>query len=98
MQSPTFNKKYALSIPALSPKVSSNSDPSAVLDLLLSDESYDFGSGAWFLTTQCSPEVRGALQSGSESGWEMYITGCVGTSVTEDRRSYWDRAVQALGV
>jgi hypothetical protein len=99
MQSPTFNSKYAASIPALSSKLSSvSNDPAGTLDLLLSDEVYDFGSAAWFLTSQCSSDVRTQLQSGSEGGWESYISSCVGTTVTDARKAYWTRAVQALGV
>lgn len=99
MQSPSYNKIYAASLPALKaqlPKVSDS--PAELLDLLRDDETYDFGSGAWFLTTQCSEDVRKQLQSGSESGWSMYISDCVGTSVTDERKQYWERAVKALGV
>lgn len=99
MQSATYNKKYASSIPALKEKVSKVSNsPVDLLNLLRDNQSYDFSSGAWFLTTQCSKDVRAALQSGSESGWQMYISDCVGTSVTEERKVYWERAVKALGV
>ncbi|KAJ5628434.1 hypothetical protein N7490_010662 [Penicillium lividum] len=98
MQSPAFNKKYANSIPALKDQISKVADsPADLLDLLRGDETYDFGSGAWFLTTQCSGDVRTALQSGDESGWQRYITECVGTSVTDERKEYWQRAVEALG-
>jgi hypothetical protein len=99
MQSPTYNQKYASSIQALSEQYNSVSgNVSAVLDLLLSDEDYDFGSAAWFLTSQCTSDVRSALQSGSESGWQSYLTQCVGTTVTDERKAYWTRAIQALGV
>ncbi|CAG8175959.1 unnamed protein product [Penicillium olsonii] len=98
MQSPDFNKKYAASIPALKDKAASVSDPADLLDLLRNDGATDFGSGAWFLTTQCSKEVRSALADGSESGWQKYISDCVGTSVDDDRKAYWERAVKALGV
>jgi hypothetical protein len=99
MQSPAFNKKYANSIPALKDKIApvANS-PADLLDLLRDNETYDFGSGAWFLTTQCSKDVRSALQDGSETGWQQYISSCVGTSVTDERKQYWERAVKALGV
>ncbi|GFF57975.1 hypothetical protein IFM51744_09397 [Aspergillus udagawae] len=98
MQSPAFNAKYAASLPALADKLKGVSgDPAGVLDLLLSNEEYDFGSGAWFLTTQCSQDVRSELQSGSEAGWQKYITSCVGTDANEERKAYWTRAVQALG-
>ncbi|CAI7618481.1 unnamed protein product [Penicillium manginii] len=99
MQSPAFNKKYASSIPALKDKIAAVSNsPTDLLDLLRDNETYDFGSGAWFLTTQCSKDVRSALQDGSETGWEKYISSCVGTSVTDERKQYWERAVKALGV
>ena len=99
MQSPSFNKKYAADIPALKDKLASVSDsPADLLDLLRDNEIYDFGSGAWFLTTQCSKDVRTALQSGSETGWQNYISTCVGTTVTDDRKEYWQRATKALGV
>lgn len=99
MQSPSYNKKYASSIPALKDKVAQVSNsPVDLLDLLRNNKSYDFGSGAWFLTTQCSKDVRSALQSGSETGWQRYISDGVGTSVTDERKEYWERAVKALGV
>jgi hypothetical protein len=99
MQSPAFNAKYAASLPALADKLKGVSgDPAGVLDLLLSNEEYDFGSGAWFLTTQCSQDVRSELQSGSEAGWQKYISSCVGTDANEERKAYWTRAVQALGI
>lgn len=99
MQSPSYNQQYAASIPALASRYRSvKGNVTAVLDLLLSDETYDFGSAAWFLTSQCTPAVRAALRSGSEDGWRGYITNCVGTTVTDDRKAYWVRAVKALGV
>ncbi|KAJ5166345.1 uncharacterized protein N7482_005126 [Penicillium canariense] len=99
MQSPSYNKKYASSLPSLSDKLDSVSDdPAGLLDVLRADKAIDFGSGAWFLTTQCSQDVRTALQKGDDEGWQRYISDCVGTSVTDERRAYWERAVEALGV
>ncbi|OQE19264.1 hypothetical protein PENFLA_c019G07325 [Penicillium flavigenum] len=99
MQSPAFNKKYASSLPELKDKLPSVSNsPEELLDLLRSDSATDFGSGAWFLTTQCSKDVRTALADGSETGWQRFISDCVGTSVTDERREYWERAVKAIGV
>ncbi|KAH8689614.1 hypothetical protein BGW36DRAFT_401942 [Talaromyces proteolyticus] len=96
MQSPAFNKQYALSIPEIRGKVSD--DVAANLDLLLSNERWDFGSAAWFLVSQCTEDQRRDLQSGSEQGWEAYISGCVGTTVTDARREYWTRAIEVLDV
>lgn len=99
MQSPSFNKKYASSLPDLKSKIARvASNPADLLDLLRDNHGYDFGSGAWFLTTQCSKEVRTALQAGDEEGWQRYISDCVGTSVTDERKEYWQRAIKALGV
>jgi hypothetical protein len=99
MQSPAFNNLYAASIAALAPayaKISNN--VTAVLDLLLTDDRYDFGSAAWFLTPQCSPAVRSALQTGSEAGWDKYLTKCVGAKVTDARKAYWLRQGHASDV
>ncbi|KAL2871280.1 uncharacterized protein BJX67DRAFT_157907 [Aspergillus lucknowensis] len=99
MQSPTFNKEYAASIPALEGRFQSvKDDPAAVLDLLLEDAENDFGSGAWFLTTQCADAVRRGLQSGTEQGWRGFIVDCVGTEANEARKGYWVSAVNALQV
>ncbi|KAL2855489.1 hypothetical protein BJY01DRAFT_2776 [Aspergillus pseudoustus] len=98
MQSPAFNAKYAASIPAIKDQAEAvKDDPDAVLDLLVAVPEYDFGSGAWFLTTQCEESVRTALQSGSEAGWRGFIVDCVGTEANDARRKYWVRAVEALG-
>ena len=61
-----------------------------------SDTYYDFGSGAWFLKTQCSPEIQTGLAGGSLAGWQAYITGCVQTQANPERQAYWQRAMDAL--
>ena len=63
----------------------------AVLNILLApgNEDVDFGSAAWFLWSQCQAYVREALRTGSEGGWELYLTDCIGTTVTESRRALW---------
>lgn len=94
MQSPAFNKLYASSIPELKGKVSDN--VSATLDLLLENEHWDFGSAAWFLVSQCSEQVRQGVRDAELDGWEAYISQCVGTTVTEDRKAYWSRAKEVL--
>lgn len=67
----------------------------AVLELVNGDL-WGFASAAWFLGTQCGEEVGEGLAAGTEDGWEAYLTGCVGTSVTEDRTAVWRKAI-ALG-
>ncbi|KAF9888543.1 hypothetical protein FE257_008474 [Aspergillus nanangensis] len=97
MQSPAFNLEYAQSIPALKDQMGSvRGDPVKVLDLLFTKKEYDFGSGAWFLTSQCNRGARTALQSGSEEGWAQFISSCVGTDANKERKAYWRAAVEAL--
>ena len=43
MQSPTYNKKYATSIPSLKDKSSQSTNAGEVLNLLLTNKEYDFG-------------------------------------------------------
>ncbi|RDW83950.1 uncharacterized protein DSM5745_04276 [Aspergillus mulundensis] len=98
MQSVDFNKLYAASILEIADEFAKVQDqPGPVLDLLLQDPVLDYGSGAWFLTTQCNETVRSGLQNNGEEGWKAFITGCVVTEADEARRGYWSSAVTALG-
>ena len=99
MQSAAFNIKYAtdLGLVTASTLATSPDQLNDIRSLLTADDGIDFGSAAWFLTTQCQdPNVRSALQTGSQAGWETYLTSCVGTTVTSDRLAYWQMAMQAL--
>lgn len=99
MQYPQYNLKYAQSIPALKDKLAAaGSDPKAILSLLTASGEYDFGSAAWYLTTQCSPTVRAGLKSGSLAGWQAYITQCIQTQATPERQAYWQRAAKMMGL
>ena len=99
MQSGAFNLKYASSIPALSPALTALSpgDLTGVRKLLVSNDVYDFGSAAWFLSTQCSPEIRSGLQSGTTAGYQAYVSDCIHVPASGDRQAYWDRACRAFG-
>ncbi len=89
---PNYNAAYASSLGFKG----DTSDPDAVLAEVSPDQ-YSFGSGAWFLATYCSADIRAQLQSGSQAGWEGFVSSCVGTTVTNDRMAYWTNAMQALG-
>ncbi|KAI9858545.1 MAG: hypothetical protein M1824_004281 [Vezdaea acicularis] len=97
MQMSTYNLAYAKSIPALAGPLAqvAATDLNGVLALVMADQ-YSFGSAAWFLTSQCGAGVRQGLQSGTQAGWQTYVSSCIGTTVTSDRMAYWTRAVQAL--
>lgn len=102
MQMPNFNLKYAQSIPAVKCKVagigSTDGLPAAKLNeilALVTPDEYNFGSGPWFLATQCPGSVRDALKGNVDEGFKQYMA-CVGVSVTSERLAYFDRAKQAF--
>ena len=99
MQSAKYNLQYAQSIPALSSQLSTAgaAGGDGVLNLLIANDAYDFGSAVWYLTTQCDQGVRQSLQSGESAGWNSYLK-CIGTTSTSDRAAYYSRATIALGV
>lgn len=104
MQMANYNLLYAKSIDAVKDKVADINSVDGlapeklneILALVTPDE-YNFGSGPWFLTTQCDGAVREALKKNIDSGFEAYM-GCVGVSVTDERRAYLTRAKQAFGL
>ncbi|KAI5921469.1 hypothetical protein F4810DRAFT_338864 [Camillea tinctor] len=97
-----WNYKYAKSIPELKSEVAkqdpgtSDAQKDAILNLVVPDE-YNFGTGPWFLKNQCSPAVLTALARGDDAGFQEYM-GCVGTTMTEERQAYWNRAKSAFGL
>ena len=97
MMSPTYVKEYAMSLSELSSKAATATTPAEILDLVLGNE-YSFGSAAWFLSSQCSDSVKNGLAGGTDEGWEAFITDCIQTTVTDERKEYWDRAKSALQV
>lgn len=108
MQSATFNILYAQSIPSLATSVQAITQGATVTSLsptqlnqvlakLTDNDDYDFGSAAWFLTSQCSATIRKGLQTGGRAGWLAYVSNCIGTTPTNDREAYYLRAVTALG-
>lgn len=103
MQSPAFNAKYADWIVANGNDATITqgsvaavaSDPAALLDLINTDK-WSFASAAWFISTQCGASQVQALGDGSQASFQAYLTGCVGTTATEDRIAGWKKVV-ALG-
>jgi hypothetical protein len=104
MQMAEYNLQYALSIPDLKVELRaitaanttrglSDSQLNDIRALVLPDW-YSWATAAWYLTAMCA-NVRPALQAGRQAAWEAYL-GCIGTSVTDDRLAYWNRANTAL--
>ncbi|KAI1740689.1 hypothetical protein F4680DRAFT_417507 [Xylaria scruposa] len=113
MQMYTYNLKYAQSIPALSDPLNKLGTPDALLaastanppnaalmnsvrDLVTTDD-YNFGSGFWFLTTQCGSDVIQKLKDNPDAGFAAYM-GCVGVTINDKRQDYWTKAKQAFGL
>ncbi|KAF1833284.1 hypothetical protein BDW02DRAFT_384759 [Decorospora gaudefroyi] len=67
----------------------------AVLALVNGDDEKSFGSAAWFVSTQCSADVRAGLVAGTEEGWHAFLTECVQTTADPTRDPAW---VAASGV
>lgn len=106
MMMPNYVLLYAKSIPALATPLAaittsdsitglSDDQLNAIRALVLPD-AYTWGSGAWFLTTQCA-SARPALQAGGEAGFAAYMS-CLGVTATSDRLAYWTRANTAFGL
>ncbi|KAI0387419.1 hypothetical protein F5Y04DRAFT_4261 [Hypomontagnella monticulosa] len=102
MQQFNFNLMYAQSIPELKSKVAGvdanapDAKKNEVLSLVNADQ-FNFGSGPWFFTTQCSKAVQDGMKAGTDAAFAQYM-GCVGVSVDSDRKAYWDRAKKAFGI
>lgn len=91
MMMPNFVSEYAATMSL------SNSDPAALLQQVI-QAGGEWGAAAWFYSTKCGADVKTGLQAGTKAGWESFITGCVQTTLTDDRTSGWMKAAQALGL
>ncbi|KAF5018103.1 hypothetical protein F66182_9922 [Fusarium sp. NRRL 66182] len=104
MQMAPYNLLYAKSIPELSGRYDgvdsvegmSDDELNTLLDLVTVDK-YNFGSGPWFLATQCSAEVREAFKKDADLGFKTFIEECVDTEL-EPRLEYFQRAKEAFGL
>ncbi|KGQ09585.1 hypothetical protein BB8028_0004g05390 [Beauveria bassiana] len=104
MQSPAFNLLYAKSLDGVKEKVADvetveGLEPKKLDEILalVTPDEYNFGSGPWFLVTQCPATVRDELKEDIDCGFESYMA-CVGVKVTDDRKAYLTRAKEAFGL
>lgn len=69
---------------------------SQILAMVTLDD-YNFGSAGWFLVKHCDHSVRDVLKTGTDAGWNAYMS-CVGVNGSDQgRMAYWIRAKQAFG-
>ncbi|KAJ4372264.1 hypothetical protein N0V83_004038 [Neocucurbitaria cava] len=101
MAMPPFVKLYATSVAgadAVSQADTAGGDAAltAVLALVNSDDEHSFGAAAWFMTSQCTADVRAGLVAETVDGWHNFLTACVGTTATADRDVPWVAAKQVI--
>ncbi|KAJ4135515.1 hypothetical protein NW765_009487 [Fusarium oxysporum] len=104
MQMPNYNLLYAKSIPELAKGWQGIESVEGLSDQELGDllddvtvDKYNFGSGPWFLKTQCKEDVRQAFKTDVDTGFQKYIEECVGTDL-QPRLEYFQRAKTAFGL
>jgi hypothetical protein len=98
MQMKDFNQQYLKAIGNdTTVDLNSNSSLNAMMDIVTEDE-YNFGSAAWFYSTQCSAEVKNLIDSDADrdTGFDKYMTDCVQTEQSPDRLAYWTTAKAAF--
>jgi len=69
----------------------------AILATVNKNNDLSFGAGAWFLSTQCSADVKAGLSAGTMDGWHNFLTTCVGTSADPARDPSYQAALKAIG-
>lgn len=89
-----WNVQYAGSIKALA---SESITTSNVLDYVTKDK-YNFGTGPWFYSTQCT--AAQGQTGGSADEWFQAYMSCVGTSTSAEpaRLTYWNSAKKEFGL
>ncbi|KAI0404460.1 hypothetical protein F4802DRAFT_567155 [Xylaria palmicola] len=95
MQMYDYNKEYAESLKLTVPAGDTDAGKNALLDIL-KDDKYNFGSGPWFLTVHCNDQIEN-LKTATDEAFTAYMS-CVGVTVDEGRKAYWQRAKTAFGL
>ncbi|KIW87693.1 uncharacterized protein Z519_11667 [Cladophialophora bantiana CBS 173.52] len=106
MMSPAFVQEYANSIPELKSKVAAIGTGASLSDAqadqilaLVQPDHYSFAAAAWYYGTHCTDAQKTQIRQGGQQNWQTaFITGCVQTTIDDDRIAYWKKACQALGV
>lgn len=101
MAMPNYIKEYATAVAgadavAQAQAAGGDTGLTAVLALANADDEKSFGSAAWYLTTQCKPDVRAGLVAETVDGWHNFLTQCIGTTAAAQRDPAWVAAKQAL--
>ena len=84
MQSAEYNEKYAQALGI------ANAGPDDVVTTLNQNVDTSFGSGAWFLASQCPMTTRDQMHAQEAEGYANYVQSCLGTSELTARQQIWD--------
>ena len=94
MMMPNFVLQYAAAL-----KVGGGGDAAATLKLLQANPEWDFGSAAWYLSSQSACQgARDLFRQKSPQAWPTYVTQCLGTTMSPERTEYHERALKAFGI
>ncbi|KAK3952257.1 hypothetical protein QBC32DRAFT_370409 [Pseudoneurospora amorphoporcata] len=63
-----------------------------ILQLVIANDFYNFNSAVWFMEKHCSDDIKAKMKKGTDEGYELYLTKCIQTTVSEERQAYWKRA------
>lgn len=101
MAMPPYVEKYAIHLvgqDAVSKAQAPGGNESLDAVLLLANDSDEksFGSAGWFVSTECTPEIRAGLASETETGWHDFLTECVETTLDPLRDEPWTKALQNM--
>ncbi|KAK0663132.1 hypothetical protein DIS24_g1513 [Lasiodiplodia hormozganensis] len=96
MQSATYNEEYARTLFSSDEVDNAKANGADAVLQLVSPDEYSFASAAWFLKNKCTEAQRTALQSGSQDGFESYVTQCIGGTMDQDRIDWWTKSKAAL--
>lgn len=101
MAMPPFVKQYATSLVGASQVAQEEAKGGdaalvGILDIANASDERSFGSASWFLTTQCSPQIRQGLVDETVEGWHAFLTECVGTTAAPERDTPWLAAKQHM--
>ena len=62
------------------------------------NDTASFGSAAWFITTHCPLSTRQHIWGGNQSGYEDFVTNCLGAPAGETQRTtLWQAGIKVLG-
>ena len=112
MQNYRFNYEFALETDRLKDQLAaidgahpdsnpSNETMNAVLDLIISNTTYNFMTGPWYYNKYCSDEIKAGFRSQADldATFKHYQNDCIGVvPIEESRMDKWAKARESFGL